>query len=269
MKKKFLVIIPFCLLMLVFLSVNIYAENIDEVYLDDLSLSEEGITPSFSKYITDYYISIPLSVKELKIDTKTNSSNKIEITGNLDLKEGNNYIKIIVTSPTNKQKEYNIVAVKSDNFDETNSFLEELVVDNFPLTPNFNSAKFEYSLGNIGEEVTKFDIIPIAKNLNEKIEIIGNSELSDGENEVKIIVTSADKKNTSEYILKYSKNKGVEEKEIISEGGENPGIQPEINEDEIKDKVNTLNKLQFIIVVVILIIIVTLIIFIIKNKVKK
>ena len=68
---------------------------------------------------------------------------------------------------------------------------------------------FEYDCGVVGKSIESLKILAFGENENVKIEITGNDSLIEGENEIKVKVTSEDGTTTKEYIIKgvgeYSK----------------------------------------------------------------
>ena len=75
-----------------------------------LRLNIEGITPDFDKNLQEYYITVDNSVNNIDITAiAENRNSKINITGNKNLKEGNNTIIIkVISENNNKTKEYKI-----------------------------------------------------------------------------------------------------------------------------------------------------------------
>ena len=88
-----------------------------DLYLKSLSIENLKITPEFSKDVYSYEATIDMDEKDLsKVTVKAEANNKkseIEITGNTDLKEGENVINVIVkSSDSSEQKVYQITVNK-------------------------------------------------------------------------------------------------------------------------------------------------------------
>lgn len=83
------------------------------------SLSVEGyqISPSFNKDKTNYTLDLPASVTKIKVNAqKENSYAKVNGSGEIEVKEGENKIEVVVTSETGSKKTYTIIAtVKDEN----------------------------------------------------------------------------------------------------------------------------------------------------------
>ena len=86
--------------------------------------------------------------------------------------------------------------------------------ENIKLEPDFDENIHEYTINYEGDLTSiPIKIIPNQQNATEKI--IGNEDLTDGENEIKIAVTSKDKKETVEYKITFRKNIVEQEAENI------------------------------------------------------
>lgn len=98
---------------------------------------------------------------------------------------------------------------QSDNEQGTNSQisnanLQVLRLDVEGITPSFNKDIYEYYL-TVSNDVKDIDILAIAENPNTTIDIIGNTNLKEGLNIVKIQVTSEDKKVNRVYSIYVTK----------------------------------------------------------------
>lgn len=95
-------------------------ENVEkeaEARLAELSVLDYEISPAFNKDIQEYFVEVPLTQENVKIDAKTlGSKAQIKGTGNYDVKEGNNVFEIIVTAENGETKTYKLnVAVIDKN----------------------------------------------------------------------------------------------------------------------------------------------------------
>lgn len=176
-------------------------------YLSYLELSEEGMTPSFVKTKTSYAITVGMYVNEISINADTESdSSYYYVEGNKDLVEGDNNIRVVVVAENGSTRTYNITATKTSDPIKADAYLENLIIEDIRLTPEFQSEVLEYDLGKIEFNIDKLNILTFTKNENAKVEIIGNENLKVGENEIKIIVTAEDGVTKKEYKLKVTKN---------------------------------------------------------------
>lgn len=176
-------------------------------YLSYLELSEEGMTPSFVKTKTSYAITVGMDVNEISINADTESdSSYYYVEGNKDLVEGDNNIRVVVVAENGSTRTYNITVTKTSDPIKADAYLENLIIEDIRLTPEFQSEVLEYDLGKIEFNIDKLNILTFTKNENAKVEIVGNENLKVGENEIKIIVTAEDGVTKKEYKLKVIKN---------------------------------------------------------------
>ena len=87
---------------------------------------------------------------------------------------------------------------KTDDIELTNANLGKLEIKGFQFFPSFKNNIYSYSLV-INESIDKLNIFTEAENENAKIEIIGNENLKEGNNLIKIIVTAENEETTKEY----------------------------------------------------------------------
>lgn len=98
-------------------TVNENMEKEAEARLAELSVLDYEISPAFNKDIQEYFVEVPLTQENVKIDAKTlGSKAQIKGTGNYDVKEGNNVFEIVVTAENGETKTYKLnVAVIDKN----------------------------------------------------------------------------------------------------------------------------------------------------------
>lgn len=181
-------------------------KNDTNTYLSYLEISEEGMTPSFVKTKENYAITVGMNVNEINVNAGTESDTSYYyVEGNKNLVEGDNTIRVVVVSESGNTRTYYITVTKTDSPEKSDAYLENLVIEDIVLKPDFQSEVFEYDLGKVGVDVDKLNILTFTKNENATVEIIGNENLKAGENEIKIVVTAEDKTTKKEYILKVTK----------------------------------------------------------------
>lgn len=201
---------------------NNAAAKSSNAYLSKLQVNVEGLTPNFNKNKYSYTLSIGENVDSINVTAVAeDSSAKVAVYGNSGLKEGDNTISVVVTAANGSKKTYTIIATKSADPMKSNSYLSNLIIEDCVLTPEFSSEVFEYDLGTTS--LDKLNIFAYPTNESAKVEIIGNEQLVDGENIVKLVITSVDGTTTKEYILKVKKDTSaisdtVEVNALIDEG---------------------------------------------------
>lgn len=182
-------------------------------YLRYLQISEEGLTPNFSRNITEYSLAVGENVSSIEVLARAEDGNaRVQITGNDNIVDGDNKIQIRVTAPNGYYRIYTITVTKTADKEKSNAYLEGLIVEDFELDKKFQSEVLEYNIGEILSTVKKLNIVANTKDSNAKIEIVGADKLvEDGEGEVIIKVIAADGVTTKEYKIKYTVKKATEE----------------------------------------------------------
>ena len=160
--------------------------------LKSLRLNVEGIVPDFETDIYDYSLTLPEQLKEIKdIEVQTiaeNENAKIEVSGNKNLKDGLNIIKVVVTNQ-GKSQEYKIKVTKTQNLEMANANLENLAIEYSILSPEFNNQITRYNT-QVANEISQLNILAIPENEQGKVEILENNNLNEGNNKIEIKVTA-------------------------------------------------------------------------------
>ena len=167
-----------------------------------LTLNVEGL--SFNSNQTTYNIKVGEDVENISASVTLSSSKAFyTISGNKNLKAGNNVIKIVVTAEDGTTKTYKINVEKAGNIEETSSSLTNLIIEGMTLNVPFDSKVTEY----IGSEIKykeKLNILAYTQAEQATYEIIGNENLKEGENTIVVKVTSKDKSTETEYKVTFN-----------------------------------------------------------------
>ena len=167
--------------------------------LKSLEVDAEGLSPEFNKNVTEYYLVVGLEVENIKVNAKTDDINAdVVVSGNTDLDEGENKIRITVKAEAGNTKTYIINVTRTDNEELVNANLKSLSINGFELYPTFKPNIYNYNV-NINEIMTSLDIKAEAENEKAKLEIEGNSDLKEGDNVIKINVTAEDGETVRTY----------------------------------------------------------------------
>lgn len=128
--------------------------------------------------------------EEPKDNTTTNQTTNTEVTNNEDV---NN-----TTEPTNNE-------VDNSNTDNTNAVLglSKLEIAGVNFSEGFDPSIHSYTL-KLNFFVKDLNITAEANKTDAKVEIIGNENFEAGENNVTILVSSADNKETATYQIKVT-----------------------------------------------------------------
>lgn len=187
-------------------------------YLSKLQINQEGLTPNFNKNKTSYAVTVGENVNDLKVTAVAEDlKSKVAISGNTGLKNGDNKIYITVTAQDGTKKVYTITVTKTGDANKSNSYLQNLIVENATLSPEFSKEIFEYDCGTVGKSVETLKILAFGENENVKIDITGNDKLSEGDNKIIVKVTSEDGTTTKEYVITVKKDSSIVEENNIEE----------------------------------------------------
>lgn len=180
--------------------------------LKALHLNVEGMTPSFSKNTTNYYITVPNSISSISVTAEAEDSNaKVSVAGNTDLKTGLNKISIVVTAADNKTKKtYTVNVTKTDNLDLANANLENLAIENVTLKPEFNADITQYS-ASIASNHDILNILAVPQIEGATVNIQGKDNIQFGDNIITISVTAKDRVTIKDYIINLHKKTEEEE----------------------------------------------------------
>ncbi len=133
--------------------------------LDSLTINNAKMSPTFSKDVTSYSITVPKDVNKLDLDYKLSDSKaSVKVVGNDNLKSNkNNVVEIIVTAEDGSTKTYTLnVSFSSDS---SSNKLASLEVKESSLYPKFDSDVNEYKI-KLKKNVSKLTIDAIAKDKN-------------------------------------------------------------------------------------------------------
>lgn len=183
----------------------------DNTNLKSLKVDVEGLSPEFDKNITEYYLIVDLTIEEVNVEAvPEDEKSKITITGNSDLQEGENTVKILVKAENGNTKTYTINITKTNDLEKVNATLKSLSVKGFNFYPSFKTNIYNYNL-TVNEKLNQLEILAETEIEGATYEIIGNENLTEGNNLIKIIVTAKDGETKREYKINvYLSNKSVE-----------------------------------------------------------
>ena len=174
-------------------------------YLKVLQISEEGMSPYFNRNTVDYALTVGENVNSIEVLALADDSNaRVEITGNTNIVEGENYINIKVTAENGYYRNYTITVTKVKDVSKATAFLANLIVEGYDFTKEFQSETLVYDLGTIPFGIEKFNVAAISQDRDAKVEIIGADKIVEsGEGEFIVKVTAPDGTTTKEYKVKY------------------------------------------------------------------
>ena len=174
--------------------------------------------PSFTKEIKDYYFVTAEDMNNLKITAvPENEKSTVKITGNQNLKMGNNTIVIeVISEDKTKKTEYKIYVSKVNNLALANTNLETLAVRQGTLVPEFDNYMTNYRV-EVANDVEKIDLLAIPESMNATVTIKGNDTLQIGDNLITITVLAENKITEKRYELNVHRRTKEEQKQIEEE----------------------------------------------------
>lgn len=186
--------------------------------LQALRLGREGITPNFSPDVYEYYLTVPTSVQDIEVLAISENPNAtIQITGNTNLQNGLNMIRVQVISLDKAQSNtYTIQVTKTDHMELANTNLEILAIENVLLVPPFNSNQTNYQ-SQIANEQETLNVLAIPENEQAVVTITGKDNLKEGDNLLEIVVTAPNGFSKKKFQVKVYRRNEEEEKNYQEE----------------------------------------------------
>ena len=184
------------------------------------NLSNLGMNPNdFTGF--SYDVTVPNNVTQVEIyATKKDSKASLTGTGIKKLQEGQNTANVIVTAEDGTTKTYTINIKRlsknekqdtTENLDAKSSSnskdleLSNLEIEGVNLEPSFESSTYKYEISIKGEQ-SNLDIKASTNNTSDKVEIIGNENLQNGQNIITILVTNSKSDEVATYQIYVNKN---------------------------------------------------------------
>lgn len=183
--------------------------------LSKISLSVEGL--SFKSSQTTYNIKVGADVDSITVKATTaHSKATYTVSGNKNLKAGNNVIKIVVKAEDGTKKTYKINVEKEGDIEETSSALTNLIIENMEFEEPFTKAETEYTATPIKYTEEALNVLAFTEAEQATYVVEGADNLKVGENVVKVIVTSYDESTTTEYTVTFEMLAKEEENAYVS-----------------------------------------------------
>lgn len=190
-------------------------------------LSNFGIKPNdfsgFKRDKTEYSTEVPNNVTKVNVyATALDKNAKVSGAGDVQLKEGENTVKVTVTAEAGNTKVYTLTIKRrtaaedatetTTNTEATTSDafgLESLDIKDVKLKPSFKTEIYKYEI-DLDKDLSQLDISAIPTDDDTTVEIAGNEDLKDGENLITIVVANKKTKETATYQITVNKNVEVE-----------------------------------------------------------
>ncbi len=188
--------------------------------LTKISLSVEGL--SFKSSQTTYNIKVGADVENITVKATTaHAKATYTVSGNKNLKAGNNVIKIVVKAENGATKTYKINVEKAGDIEETSSSLTNLIIENMEFEEPFIKTETEYRAKPIKYTEEPLNVLAFTEAEEATYTVEGADNLKVGENKIVVTVTSLDKSTTTEYTVTFEMLAKEEENAYVSIYGEN------------------------------------------------
>lgn len=152
------------------------------------TLSSTTANLNFNANTTTYSVTVPSNTTTFDVNAVAqDSKSTLAVSGNTNLKTGNNIVLVTVTAENGTTKTYTINVTKEAS---TNNLLSSLTINGYDLDPTFDKDTTKYDVTINDTSVTELDISAVAEDSKSKVEIIGNEDLMEGRNIIKVMVTS-------------------------------------------------------------------------------
>lgn len=196
---------------------TLYAKT-DNLNLKSLSLSVQGLEPAFDPNRTQYGLFVDSKVQDIEVTAQAeDSSASVTVTGNKGLNLGDNEIVITVANTQGEKNEYVIRVIKTTDREKSDSFLQNLILQNIELKPEFDPYTLTYTGTEIPSDVTTIDMFTSPRATDATVVISGNENLQPGENTITVTVTSPDKLTKKDYIIRLNKSKTATTEEVVKQ----------------------------------------------------
>ena len=221
--------------------------------LSKISLSVEGL--SFKSSQTTYNIKVGADVENITVKATTaHSKSTYTVSGNKNLKAGNNVIKIVVKAENGATKTYKINVEKEGDIEETSSSLTNLIIENMEFEEPFTKTETEYKAKPIKYTEEPLNVLAYTEAEQATYTVEGADNLKVGENKIVVTVTSLDESTTTEYTVTFEMLAKEEENAYVSIYNENKnnGNSSKPTEKNEGFLVNILNNNTLVILVYVL-----------------
>lgn len=194
------------------------SDEAHNAYLQVLRLDVDGITPDFNKDIFEYYLTVSNSIKNIDVlAISENQKSTIDISGNTNLKEGVNTIRVkVISEDKREEKIYTIYVTKSSNIALANSNLEILAIENILLNPPFDASITKYK-AEVSNSTKDLNIFAVPEYETASVKIDGGTNLKEGKNTVTVTVTATNGLSIKKYTIEVYKRNEEEQIEYNEE----------------------------------------------------
>lgn len=226
-----------------------------EAKLKSLKPSKGTLSPTFDPETNEYEVQVPTNQETIAFTpVAVDNSSTIKVKNSIvksgakspdiSLDEGDNKIKITLTTVDGEKNIYTVNVVRAEAFRSSN--LKSLKLTSGKLSPTFNKEIYEYT-ATVDNKVTSVGVTATVEDSTATIEINGkktpsgatsqNISLDEGGNTITIVVTDS-KDEISTYVINVTRRYGKDNVNLsslkVTDGTLSPVFDPEIYNYSVK-----------------------------------
>lgn len=226
-----------------------------EAKLKSLKPSKGTLSPSFDPDTNEYEVQVPTTQTTIAFTpVSVDSSSTIKVKNSIvksgtksqdiSLDEGDNKIKITLTTTSGDVNVYTINVIRAEAFRSAN--LKALKLSKGKISPSFNKEVYEYTV-TVENNVTSIAVTPTAEDSKATIKVNDkkvpsgatsqNIGLDEGGNVITVTVED-EKENTETYIINVNRKYGKDNVNLsslkVTDGTLSPAFDPEIYNYSVK-----------------------------------
>jgi uncharacterized membrane protein (DUF485 family) len=178
--------------------------------LKALSVAQGKISPDFNYNLKEYTLEVPNEITEISVAATVNNSRATyNISGNKELKEGENLVYINVKAEDGTTNKYTIKVTREKaelTLTSLNIKYKNEDKKNIEIKPNpeFLGNIYEYTLEDLEYYINKLEIEVVSNRPEAIVSIVGNEELKEGKNNIVITLKIPAQQDKEEEIKTYT-----------------------------------------------------------------
>lgn len=170
-------------------TITVFREYNSNHYLASLTVNNGTLTPDFDKETSEYRVNVSNDVENIVI-TGIPEVSTTTVTGNgtKTLVPGENEFIITATAEDGSSKEYKVIVTRDKS---SNANLDSLTIQESRINPTFNPMITSYT-AKVLYDIEDVHVIAIPSDPEATVSVVGNTNLSVGDNTVTVTVTAPD-----------------------------------------------------------------------------
>ena len=188
------------------------ADQISNKALKDLVVEDYKLVPDFNPETTKYSLTLKNDDEKLTIKaTPENEKATVNITGNENLKIGNNIVRVTVTAQDGTTRMYTITVSKTNEEGNAEVLkLKQLLVSNASLDPSFDPDVTNYVITvDDPSSIKASDIVATAEDSDVEVTVAENTQSDNKEKVITIMLENKDGTKTGVYQITVKKQQAI------------------------------------------------------------